>query len=160
MSGRLPLEHRLRRADRTYLEEIVRDGQLIQRVANRARALLAFDHGETPAVVSYWTGLGRSALWYLWRRYEERGVEAIVDAERCGAPPILSPPPASPDRADRVHRARSLRPSPYTLGLPEPLGGRRRGGCRRLDPLHDSRARAQGREPPAAPESLLEDGHH
>lgn len=29
MSGRLPLEHPLRRADRSYLKEIVRDGQLI-----------------------------------------------------------------------------------------------------------------------------------
>jgi hypothetical protein len=42
-------------------------------------------------VVSYWTGLGRGALWYLWRRYEDRGPEAIFDTERTGRPAELSP---------------------------------------------------------------------
>ncbi len=42
MRGRKPLVYRLREADRQYLHEIRADGQLIQRVANRARALLAY----------------------------------------------------------------------------------------------------------------------
>ena len=45
MKGRRPLEYKLKEADRGYLKEIVKDGQLIQRVANRARALLALDDG-------------------------------------------------------------------------------------------------------------------
>ena len=92
MSGRPSGIRRLSRADRRALEETLRDGQVIQRVANRARALLALARGDGPGVVSYWTGLGRTALWRLWERYEERGVPAIYDAERSGRPPTFSPP--------------------------------------------------------------------
>ncbi len=46
MKGRKPLAHRLGAADRRYLLEIVTDGQLMQCIANRARALLALDRGE------------------------------------------------------------------------------------------------------------------
>jgi hypothetical protein len=30
-------------------------------------------------VVSVWTGLGRTALWKRWERYEERGIDAIYE---------------------------------------------------------------------------------
>jgi hypothetical protein len=62
MSGRPSSAHRLPRADLRYLETIARCGQVIQRVANRARALLALERGGAQAVVGYWTGLGRTAL--------------------------------------------------------------------------------------------------
>lgn len=99
MSGRKPFDYNLRAADRRYLKEIVTDGQLIQRVANRARALLALDRGESIALIVLWTGLTRMALWYLWQRYLERGVDAIFDAERSGRPAVFSPSAAGPDRA-------------------------------------------------------------
>jgi hypothetical protein len=38
------------------LQALLRDGQLVRRVANRARALLALDRGDALATVSYWTG--------------------------------------------------------------------------------------------------------
>ena len=46
MRGRSPLPYRLREADRQYVHGILADGQLMQRMANRAQALLAFDRGE------------------------------------------------------------------------------------------------------------------
>lgn len=57
MKGRKPFEYRLRDADRHYLNEVVVDGQLIQRVANRARALLALDRGERIVEIGRWLGV-------------------------------------------------------------------------------------------------------
>lgn len=91
MRGRPSARHQLQRGDRGRLEAVARDGQVIQRVANRARALLALEPGEAHAVVRCWTGLGRTALWKLWGRYEARGVDAIYDADRPGRPAALSP---------------------------------------------------------------------
>jgi hypothetical protein len=46
MKGRKPSVYRLRAAERRYLRVIVGDGQQSQRVATRARPLLALDRGE------------------------------------------------------------------------------------------------------------------
>src|ERR1051325_4575083 len=134
MAGHRIVAYRLRAADQRYLEAVARDGQLIQRVANRARALLALARGETSAAIGVWTGLSRMGLWHLWRRYEERGVDAIYDAERSGRPATLSPPPAGADRARGVHRPGGLRPPPHAVGLPQPRRGGRRASSRRDDP--------------------------
>lgn len=91
MKGRKPLAHRLVAADRRHLQEIVMDGQLMQRIANRARALLALDRGERVSEIVTWTGLSRTSLWRLSQRYEQRGVEAIQDVELSGRPPVFLP---------------------------------------------------------------------
>lgn len=91
MRGRGPFEYHLRKADRRYLQEIADDGQVIQRVAYRARALLALDRGERIVVIVHWLGLSRTGLWCLWRRYQQRGVEAIFDDQRSGRPATFSP---------------------------------------------------------------------
>jgi hypothetical protein len=96
MRGRPSARHRLRAADRALLESVVNNGRVMQRIANRARALLALDRGERVGVITAWTGLQRGALWYLWRRYKARGIDALVDADRRGRPPALSPPRAYP----------------------------------------------------------------
>lgn len=75
----MPSEYRLNPNDRPYLIETVKDGQLIQRVANRARALLALDRGERVVEIIRWTNLSRMGVWHLWQRYVTRGVEAIFD---------------------------------------------------------------------------------
>lgn len=90
MKGRKPAEYKLNEIDRRHLNEIVKDGQLIQRVANRARALLALDRGERIVDILPWVGMSRMAVWLLWRRYLERGVDAIFDDERSGRPPVFS----------------------------------------------------------------------
>jgi hypothetical protein len=91
MRGRKPLGYRLREGDRQYLQAILADGHLMQRIANRARAFLALDRGEHMGDIVYWLGWSRMGLWYLWQRYEQYGVDAMVDAERSGRPPVFSP---------------------------------------------------------------------
>jgi Helix-turn-helix domain len=103
MQGRKPLEYRLHEADRQYLHELLADGQVMQRVAHRARALLALDRGERIVEIVHWLGWSRMGLWYLWQRYQQYGVEAILDAERSGRPPVFSPAGARPDRAHGLH---------------------------------------------------------
>jgi Winged helix-turn helix len=103
MRGRKPLAYRLRDADREYLHAILADGHLMQRVANRAQALLALDRGERIVEIAHWLGWSRMGLWDLWQRYHAWGVAAIFDAERSGRPPIFSPAPARSDRAYGVH---------------------------------------------------------
>ena len=103
MKGRKPAEYELSVSDRRYLNEIVTDGQLIQRVANRARVLLALDRGERIVDILPWVGMSRMAVWYLWQRYLERGVDAIFDEERSGRPPTFSPSRTSRDRTRSLH---------------------------------------------------------
>ena len=90
MKGRKPGKYKLNAIDRRYLNEIVKDGQLIQRVANRARVLLALDRGERIVDILPWVGMSRMAIWSLWQRYLERGVDAIFDEQRSGRPPVFS----------------------------------------------------------------------
>jgi Winged helix-turn helix len=97
MKGRKPLEYRLRAGDRQALQALLADGQLIQRVANRAQALLALDRGERLGDIVHWLGWSRTGLWYLWQRYQHWGIEAIFDAERSGCPPVFSPARTHPD---------------------------------------------------------------
>lgn len=117
MKGRKPLEYKLHSADRRYLNEIATDGQLIQRVANRARALLALDRGERVVEIVHWLGLSRMGLWHLWQRYQERGVDAIFDDERSGRPPAFSPSGVHADRAHGLHGAGRLWKAADALGL-------------------------------------------
>lgn len=89
MKGRKPAEYKLSASDRRSLREVVTNGHMIQRIANRARALLALDRGERIVDILRWIGVSRTSLWYLWQRYLERGVEAILDEERKrGRPPV------------------------------------------------------------------------
>jgi hypothetical protein len=88
---------RLREGDRHSLQAILANGQLIQWVANRARALLALDRGERIGDIAHWLGWSRMGLWYWWQRYEQYAVDAIFDAERSGRPPVFSPTRTGPD---------------------------------------------------------------
>lgn len=91
MRGRRPSEYRLRDSDRSALNHLLGNGRLAQRIAIRARALLALDRGERIGDIVHWLGLSRTTLWDLWQRYRRRGIAAIVDEERSGRPPTLSP---------------------------------------------------------------------
>src|SRR5262245_27840702 len=46
MRGRYPFADTLKTADRRQLEQVAGDGQVLQRVAKRAQALLALDRGN------------------------------------------------------------------------------------------------------------------
>ena len=81
-------------------------------MANRARALLAFNRGERIGDVVHWLNWSRMGLWYLWRRYEQYGVDATFDAERSGRPPVF--PPLELVQSERVARTD---PAAYGLHL-------------------------------------------
>ena len=91
MKGRKPFVYRLRAAERHYLHEIVKDGQQPQRVATRARTLLALERGDRIVEILRWLGVSRMGIWHLWQRYQQRGVTAIFEGERSGRPVVFSP---------------------------------------------------------------------
>ena len=104
MRGRKPHVYELSASDWRYLNELANEGQLIQRVAMRARALLALARGERIVEIVRWLGISRTSIWELWQRYLERGAEAVFDEERSGRPPVFSPSGTCQDRARRLHR--------------------------------------------------------
>src|SRR5512144_2868430 len=120
MRGRSPAEYKLEAWDRADLQQLLGEGALPQRVARRVQALLALDRGERIVAIVHWVGLSPAALWYLWRRYQERGLAAICDAGRSGRPAVFSLARAGADRAHRLYRPQRLRLASDALGLPEP----------------------------------------
>jgi hypothetical protein len=103
MKGRMPNDYGLAPTDRRLLVELADNGQLIQRIATRARVLLALDRGERIVEIVRWLGMSRTNIWELWQRYQRRGVDAVFDEERSGRPPVFSPTGENQHRADRLY---------------------------------------------------------
>jgi hypothetical protein len=85
--------------DHRYLESLVRNGRTEQRVARRARILLAM--ADPDIIVQDLAGRlsqARTTIWQVCRRYEAVGVEAVFDAPRSGRPWEISPPAAGGGR--------------------------------------------------------------
>jgi biotin operon repressor len=100
MRGRKPHLLSLPESDRGELERVVRSGKTEQRVARRARVLLAMEKSQTIVErLADHLEMGRTTIWELCHRYEERGIEAIYDAQRLGRPRVFSPLGESADRA-------------------------------------------------------------
>jgi hypothetical protein len=95
MRRRPPRLIQLSQEDTALLEELVHDGRTEQRVARRARILLAMTDPDTVVQdLAERFGLDRTSIWSLCRRYEAWGPLAVWDAPRSGRPPRLSPPAA------------------------------------------------------------------
>lgn len=91
MRRRPPESIQLSRAERSELKRILDDGHAEQRIARRARILLAMSDPETivnqlAAQVDY-TPTG---IWYVCRRFEATGLDALYNGERSGRPRDLS----------------------------------------------------------------------
>lgn len=87
MRRRLPHIVHISRADRHEIERLLHDGRTEQRVARRGRVLLAMQDAETRvAHLSEASGMTRTGIWFLCRRYEAVGLDAIYDAPRSGRP--------------------------------------------------------------------------
>lgn len=77
------------------LEKLVRDGRTEQRVARRARVLLAMaDPSTIVSELADRLELDRRTIWALCRRFDDLGVDVVTDAPRPGRPREFSPPPA------------------------------------------------------------------
>ena len=84
--------------ERTFLESLVRDGHTEQRVARRARILLAMADPETVIEqLAQRLEVERTTIWHLCRRFDALGVPAVFDAPRRGRPWVISPPGAGVD---------------------------------------------------------------
>ena len=95
-----PSSIRLSKADRSEFQELVRAGHTPQRIARRARVLLAMEKPETVVqALAAQVALTRSSIWRLCCRYEQQGAAAVQDAPRSGRPRQLSPLGAGANRA-------------------------------------------------------------
>jgi hypothetical protein len=92
MRRRLPHPIEMSPADRRQLESLLCDGRTEQRVARRARILLAMTDPDTIVKnLAEQVAQTRIAIWYLCHRYEAMGIEAIFDAPRSGRQWEISP---------------------------------------------------------------------
>ncbi|HWH71410.1 MAG TPA: hypothetical protein VNT26_18690 [Candidatus Sulfotelmatobacter sp.] len=100
MRRRPPHWVELSRPDRLQLEKLAGDGRTEQRVARRARVLLAMARRRTLVQrLAEGVAMTREGIWQLCRRYEQRGWPAVLDAPRSGRPRVFSPSGARAGRA-------------------------------------------------------------
>ena len=91
MRRRPPKLIHLTDADRNKLERILRNGRIEQRIARRSRILLAMEAPETIVdTLADQVGLTRTGIWYVCRRYETHGLDAVYDTSRSGRPRQIS----------------------------------------------------------------------
>lgn len=98
MRRRQPHLVQLSRLDRARLDTLLHNGKTQQRIARRARILLAMSDPTTVVEdLARSVGQARNSIWSVCRRYEQWGVDAVFDAPRSGRPRELSPPAAGPN---------------------------------------------------------------
>lgn len=91
MRRRPPNVVRLTRADRRELQHILDDGRTEQRTARRCQVLLTMSKPKTiVADLAQQVRMTRTGIWYVCRRYDEVGLNAIYDAPRAGRPREIS----------------------------------------------------------------------
>jgi hypothetical protein len=90
MPGRKPKALKLKAKDVIELRALLRDGHTPQRVAQRARILLAFAHHERSQAVADKVDQNRTTIWRVCDRYRQEGLQAALqDAPRSGRPRVF-----------------------------------------------------------------------
>jgi transposase len=98
MAGGKPQALKLKPKDVIELRALLRDGHTPQRVAQRARILLACAQHERALVVAAKVGQDRTTVWRVCDRYRQNGLQAALqDAPRSGRPRSFFQPPTSTD---------------------------------------------------------------
>jgi hypothetical protein len=77
--------------DRRQLEPLVRRGTAEQRMALRARIVLAAAHGEENAHITERLGVALNTVIKWRKRFFEEGITGLADRKRSGRPRSLSP---------------------------------------------------------------------
>ena len=91
MRRRPPKVVHLERKERQEMQCLLGDGRTEQRVARRCRVLLAMEDPETIIDnLAHEVRMTRTGVWYVCRRYESAGLDAIYDAPRTGRPREIS----------------------------------------------------------------------
>ena len=92
MRGRKPNELTLRPKDKRTLQQLLRDSHISQRLAQRARILLACAQKQRTNQVAFQVAQRRSTVWRVCERYRQSGLQAaLYDASRSGHPRVFSP---------------------------------------------------------------------
>lgn len=93
MGGRHPDTFVLKRKDKAFLLELLRDGETPLRVARRALILLGRANGkQSIAALEEKVEQDRTTIWRVCERYETGGLDAaLYDAPRSGRPRVFSP---------------------------------------------------------------------
>jgi hypothetical protein len=98
MRGRKPKPVKLKRKEVTELRDLLRDGQTPQRVAPRARILLAQAQGERVQVVAAKVEQDPATVWRVCERYRQGDLQAaLYDAVRSGRPRAFFQPSTHTD---------------------------------------------------------------
>ena len=91
MRKRPPKVVHLEQEERQEMQCLLGDGRTEQRVARRCRVLLAMEDPETIIDnLAHEVRMTRTGVWYVCRRYESAGLDAIYDAPRTGRPREIS----------------------------------------------------------------------
>jgi hypothetical protein len=92
MPGRKPEAFKLKRKDVIELRALLRNGHTPQRMAQRARIVLACAQHEMPQTVAAKVGPNRTTVWRICHRYRQDGLQAALrDAPRSGRPRSFFP---------------------------------------------------------------------
>ena len=75
--------------DRTYLEDLLRTGDLAVKTYRRALALLELDRGKTYTAVAETTQMTIPTLSTWSQKYREVGLHMLIDQPRSGRPPEI-----------------------------------------------------------------------
>ncbi len=95
MHRRKPAPVKLKPNDARELRRLLRDGHTPQRVAQRARILLARGQAQHTQQVASKVDQHRTTVWRVCQRYRQAGLAAaLYDAPRSGRPHVFSPAPA------------------------------------------------------------------
>jgi hypothetical protein len=93
MRGRNPDKFVLKRKDKIFLQELLRDGQTPLKVARRAQILLGrTDKQQRVILLRDKVDHDTATIWRVCERYRQSGLEAVLyDAPRSGRPRVFSP---------------------------------------------------------------------
>jgi putative transposase len=83
----IALKIKLKKRERSFLEDFVRKGTRKSRAIARANILLLADEGYSTEQISMVTKVHRQSIWRIKKRYLEEGLDpALVDKPRSGQP--------------------------------------------------------------------------
>ncbi len=93
MRGRKPDKFVLKRKDRTFVQELLCDGQTPLKIARRAQILLSrTDVQQRVILLGEKVDHDTATIWRVCERYRQSGLPAaLYDAPRSGRPPVFSP---------------------------------------------------------------------
>ena len=99
MRGRTPDKFVLKRKDKIFLQEVLRDGQTPLKVARRAQILLGRSNKHQRVIfLSEKVEHAPATIWRVCERYRLSGLQAaLYDAPRPGRPCVFSPGRAQGD---------------------------------------------------------------